>query len=108
MNMRTLVHLIQISIYKTLLDISTNYLFDDFFFFVPLIIMQTELESKLAELQIKYDQALIAKDRKALTKLGNEMDEIETRIQKLNQPFNPFNNTVKKPKDMSIKDLKPY
>ncbi|CAL6044115.1 DNA_polymerase [Hexamita inflata] len=68
--------------------------------------MQTELLSQLAELQIKYDQALLAKDRKALTKLGNEMDEIEARIQQLKQPYNPFDHTTQKPKNIPIKDLK--
>ncbi|CAL6036526.1 Hypothetical_protein [Hexamita inflata] len=67
--------------------------------------MQT-LEERLAQLQILYDQALKAKDRKALTKLGVEMEAIEQLIANKNNPHNPFEHIQQNPKNTLVKQLK--
>ncbi|CAL6002899.1 DNA_polymerase [Hexamita inflata] len=67
--------------------------------------MQT-LEEKLAQLQILYDQALKAKDRKALTKLGIEMEAIEQLIANKATPHNPFEHIQQNPKNTLVKQLK--
>ncbi|CAL5979106.1 Hypothetical_protein [Hexamita inflata] len=67
--------------------------------------MQT-LEERLALLQLQYDQALKAKDRKTLTRLGTEMEAIEQLIANQTTPHNPFEHVQQKPKETLTQQLK--